>query len=372
MSSTPICPHCGSKLPHSVSSQTGASKTEPSGSETRPRSGSAAIPPASLAEVETVLDETPDPSSVLDLELDPRLTSESASPRAPGPSGSVPSGPKSKRRRRSWSQTLLVSYASAITIACVWLWWTGHRRAGPADAPPAAIPERRSSRSGLGAGLRADRSAVVEPSVPIPDDNLVPLGGTLQIHDLEIEPTSIDVDRVRLIRRRPDGKIERRDGGERALLLRLRLRNTSEQFVFAPLDEAFLRQPDRGLPEAFLEFNNGDRIYAYPLPVNSEWAVAGQEFVELRPGEAMTGLIVTAADATRQLQSHSGPCVWRILLRTSAESFAVVGVTFELEELLDALPNSKETGAKAGKSTCAIERRRTRADCGFAFASVPE
>jgi len=108
------------------------------------------------------------------------------------------------------------------------------------------------------------------------------------------------------------------------------LRNTSDTAVFAPLDEAFVREPDRRLPDTFIESINGDRHYAYRLPVAGEWAIVGQSFATLRPGEPRRTLIVTDPKTAGQV---SGPLTWRVRLRTAPESTAVVGIMFHADDI---------------------------------------
>ena len=96
--------------------------------------------------------------------------------------------------------------------------------------------------------------------------------------------STVSSGRVRLRRNSSTGS-RQKDGGEGALTLRLRLRNASTDAVFAPLDEAFLRDRATGRPDSFIETRRGDAIALFPLAVESEWSIVGQQFRDLKPGE---------------------------------------------------------------------------------------
>lgn len=234
--------------------------------------------------------------------------------------------------RSAWPMALLGSYASAMTIACGWLWWTSYRNNPPdrQQAPVWAAGLDAGQEPGIDAGRREEGSAVVEPAEPIAEDRIVPLGKLLSVDALEIHPLRVSVGSVELKRTRVDGRTERRNGGSDALRLHLRLRNTSDDVIFAPLDEAFVREPDRRLPETFVEDASGTRIYAYRLPVSSEWEIAGQTFQELRPGEQIETVILSDTDSPNRLD---GRLLWRLRLRTAPETTAVLGVTFNASEI---------------------------------------
>ena len=216
----------------------------------------------------------------------------------------------------NWPMVVLASYASAATLALIW-WVVLPRLRGRGEGenfaapPPAAVGARRP-----------DRSRKVEPAAPIPADRITTIGKPLAVGSLEITPIDVARSDVRLRRAALAGGGEERDGGSGAMALRLRLRNMSSDAVFAPLDGAFVRDRDDGLSESFVELDGGERVYLYPLPVDSEWSIAGQDFPALRPGEAKETRIITAAD----FPSTSSGMTWRLKLRTGLKETAVVGV----------------------------------------------
>jgi hypothetical protein len=218
-----------------------------------------------------------------------------------------------EHRGPSWLVVLLGSYASAMTLACAWLWW----RAGPSPPSPESDPIAASGRPDTEAGQREARSEIVAPPPEIAPGRTTVLGQSLTVGALEFTPLEVRVGRVELEHRGLDGSYEMRDGGDGALFLRVRFRNLSRDEVFAPLDEAFVREPDRGLPDSFLESPSGERIYLYPLPLASEWSIVEQDFRAIRPGETFDTVLVSDE---RALSRVVGPMTWRLRLRTGADA----------------------------------------------------
>jgi hypothetical protein len=216
----------------------------------------------------------------------------------------------------NWPMVVLASYASAVTLALIW-WVVVPRLRGRSDVDsfspptPAAVGTRR-----------ADRSRKVEPAPPIPAERITALGKPLVVGSLEVTPLDVSRAAVTLRRASLSGEGEEKDGGTGAMALRLRLRNTSSDLVFAPLDEAFVRDRDDGVSESFVELDGGRRVYLYPLPVDSEWSIAGQSFPDLKPGESKETRVITEAD----FPSTSSETTWRLKLRTGLKDSAVVGV----------------------------------------------
>jgi hypothetical protein len=169
--------------------------------------------------------------------------------------------------------------------------------------------------------------------VSLAPENVMELGQTLRLGDLEIKPVRITLRSVPLERRMLDGEPEWREGGERALWLTIRLRNVSKQAEFSPLDEVFLREPDRGLPPSYIESAScNERLYLYPLPVQSEWTIAGQAIGSLRPGEMVETAVVSAAEAPVRLPRDPR---WRLQLRVGpdAQQTATIGIRFRPDQV---------------------------------------
>jgi hypothetical protein len=231
--------------------------------------------------------------------------------------------------RPGLAMIVLTSYASALTIALVWLVATGRVRTRLETAPPTIATDSRPDLEQ--GGSRAAARAAVEPIEP---DHMTSLEKPLALGSLEITPLAVRTGPVMLERVAEDGSREQRDAGDDTLALKLRLRNTSKSEIFAPLDPAFVREHDRGLPDSFIELTKDERIDIYPLAVYSEWAVAGQSFAPLAAGNEREVEIVSAPDALGRLEAAGArPLVWRLRLRTAPDQTERVGVRFAASEI---------------------------------------
>ncbi len=220
--------------------------------------------------------------------------------------------------RTSIAMILVGSYASAVTLALIWMLWQGTGRTGSA-AP--TIPA--SSRMAIDSN---DGSAFVAELPEIPTERLTAIGRPLRIGDLEITPLEIRTAPVRLVSA-TSGR--HREGGKDALELRLRIRNLSQSEIFAPLEPAFVREPDRGVPESLIVAEDHP-ILPYRLATQSEWEINGESFAELEPGEERETVVVSEADA---LAKVTPSMTWRLRLRTAPERTDVIGVSFERHEV---------------------------------------
>ena len=64
----------------------------------------------------------------------------------------------------------------------------------------------------------------------------------------------------------------------------------------------------------------------YPLAIESEWSILGQEFRDLRPGQEFETLLVSAPDSALRAD---GPMTWRVRLRTGINRTDDLGVRFQ-------------------------------------------
>ena len=228
-------------------------------------------------------------------------------------------------RRVSLPMALLFSYASAVTIGLLWILW-GHRVARERESvesdpfPPAD--------TAMDPGQRADQSRKLVPPEPLPADRIARLGQAVQLGSLEVTPLEVTSGPVTL--HREIGNDQARGGGDGALVLKLRLKNLSNDAILVPLDEAFLRERGRGIRDSFIETGPTAQIDMFPLAVVSEWSIVGQEFRELRPDESYETRIFTAPDAVGHLAPEM---TWRIRLRTDINQTETLGVRFLEKEI---------------------------------------
>jgi len=224
----------------------------------------------------------------------------------------------SEPRGKSWGPLLLASYASAVTLGLAWILIRDHDRdkASPPGSPPTLNATVEPARqSGL--------SRKVEPPEPILGEHFATMGQPLRVGDLEITPIDVKRQSVTLERSATYARADRKSGGKGALVLRLKLKNLSKDSVFAPLDQAYLRERGKEIVDTFIESATDERIYPYPLAIESEWSIVDQKFDELKPGESRTVLIVSSPDAP---PDSSGPFTWRVRLRTGINRTDVIGL----------------------------------------------
>jgi hypothetical protein len=294
------------------------SEPPPAEGELTPRSGSVddltaltmtSEPPAPL--VEAAARPLPQPFGGIDLSAPP------SAPQAAADNDDADDDYDEPRGLPLWV-VLLMSYASALTIGVLYVVITGRtfRRSEEADFLP-PIDQR------VDPGQRARFSRKLEPPPPIKPEHLTTLGKPIRVGSLEVTPVEITADDVVL--RHMIGDAETRKEGSDALKLRLRLRNLSNDLVFAPLDEAFLREREAGVTDSFIELPEGPNIELYPLAVTSEWAIDGQEFKELAPGKTLETQVVTDRDARQRVAPEM---TWRIRLRTGKDQTDSIGVRF--------------------------------------------
>ena len=223
-----------------------------------------------------------------------------------------------------WRSILLASYASALTLALGWTLYQNRlvRKTSPLIAPPTATTAEVVGEGGR-LGILSRRVDLAEA---IPDDHRLSLGESKQFAALLVEPVAIERRDLFLERVNLTGKTEQRDGGERAVVLRVRLQNQSEDQVFAPIDPAFVRNRADEVAETFLALQDGRKVYPGTLALDSEWTLIGQSLAVLRPGESREVLFATEANAPSGVERLPG--TWRIKLRTGIDSTTLIGVKF--------------------------------------------
>ena len=310
-----VCPHCGGFVPAraaepAMAGSSGSAEVD-AGSM-----GWGGVDPAS-ADWGSGADLIAAPSPDLEPGPDPETPDD-----APGPAFALHLGPpravdaptaaepstsevESATAGPAWPSRLLASYASAATLALIYLLWLAPRRSSGPDSLPA--------------DTRAGSSAVA----PVAPGRLTRLGEPLRVGLLEWTPVEVRRGRVGL--RRAGGG--RSQGAPGSLILRMRLRNLSTTEAFAPLEPAFARRPDQGPPDALVvaEAGDGPPIEPYPLAPRSEQSLDGQSFDLLKPGQERETIVATEPlDPGREL----APSTWRLRLRVGPGQTEVVGVRF--------------------------------------------
>jgi hypothetical protein len=229
-------------------------------------------------------------------------------PKESGTSGAQPSD-----GNIPWGQILLLSYSSALTLALIWMLWTGRV---PRAAAPAAPPERTPVES----AAKVTDSAPDPEAPPLPPENIATIGKALRLGDLEVTPLAVEAVRLELIRT-IDPKRRRRE--DKCLILRLRLVNLSRDRSFTPVDRNLVRERDLRMFDPYITTSEGKRIGLFPLALDSEWSIRGQSFPVLGPGESAETFIAAEPGSAAHLPEEM---TWRVRLRIGVYRSDMMGV----------------------------------------------
>jgi hypothetical protein len=221
-----------------------------------------------------------------------------------------------------WFTLLLLSYASVLTLALTWMFWTGRvvhqgetgvATNSHASAEPLSKPAESHSNEAL---------------PPLPTENVTDLGQKLRIGNIELEPVGIAIAAAELMRSITPHNW-RQEKAE-SLILTLQVTNVSTDESFAPLERAFVREQASPLDRSLIETGDGTRIGLFPLAHDSEWSIQGQEFRVLKPGEQVQTVIVSEPGAAERVQDRA---TWRIRVRVGPYRSDMVGVRFTKADL---------------------------------------
>ncbi len=221
--------------------------------------------------------------------------------------------------RFPWFQVFILSYASAVTLALSWMVLTGRspRPAGPSAIVSTSIgepvPPAKPGPSLLDAKFLP----------PVPAENITTLDLPVRIGDLQVTPVSVALARVELVGAIDPSKYRQEDS--ESLVLRLRCTNLSKSQPFAPLELAYVREQPSRLDRCFITTSGDQTIGAFPLAVDSEWSIVGQECPVLDPGKSFETVIASEPGIANRLSSEM---IWRVRLRIGPYRTDVIGVRF--------------------------------------------
>ena len=227
--------------------------------------------------------------------------------------------------RRSWPLLLVSSYASAMTLALLWVLFSGRtlprsESPAPADSVDAAAGSSRQKLAG-------------DPPAPLPAQNLTRMGEPIRLGEVEVLPRF-------LVRRALDlVHLAGASGDKRetppSLVLTVRLKNVSATREFAPLTPTMLRDVSLSDDQSFIELPGGRRIAMFRLATESEWSIEDQILPTLKPGEEADTILASEAVSMPDLAS---PMIWRVKLRTGTFRTDVVGIRFTVQDVSDESP----------------------------------
>jgi hypothetical protein len=199
-------------------------------------------------------------------------------------------------------------------------------------------------------GFKHPKQSILIPerfySDPLPQSQCVALGQTLAIGDLEVQPVRIEWKKVQV----RVGAHKPEDTTDPALVLHLRLRNTSDAVAFYPLDRYFNREYVKGEGQKPLTMVEAgvERYYGGPAHWGTilETVVGDNSDLSLDPGEEAEYFVCTNGNSgrTQYLRKHAGPFLWRVQLRRGLVRYrdkdlsatAIVGIEFTDQDIASA------------------------------------
>jgi len=222
--------------------------------------------------------------------------------------------------RFPWFQVFILSYASAVTLALTWIMLTGRsfRWSDRSVNDPAATSDAGPPVKAI--APRLDGRALP----PVPDENLITFGSTLRIGDLQVRPLSVALARVELAGAIDASKYHAE--ASESLVLRVQLTNLSKSQPFAPLELAYVREQSSPLDRCLITTPSGTTIGTFPLAVDSEWTIVGQETRVLERGETLETIIASEPGASDRMAAEM---TWRVRVRVGPFRTDVVGIRFQ-------------------------------------------
>jgi hypothetical protein len=217
---------------------------------------------------------------------------------------------------------LLLSYASAVTLGLVWMLWTGRafRSVTPDGKPAPGIADDRPTK--------AAESVIREELPAFPAENVTSLGQSIRVGEVEVTPLSVQFAAVDLVSSTDPGEFHHDE--RNSLVLRVRLTNLSSEQSLKPFARSLVRDNASALDRSFIATPGGGRIDLYPLAVESEWLILGQEFPVLKPGESDETLVASEPISEDRLPEVM---TWRVRLRIGPYRTDMLGVRCTKNEL---------------------------------------
>jgi hypothetical protein len=212
---------------------------------------------------------------------------------------------------------------------CVALYGLFFRSPGlPPTHPLAAIPDTFGEYDPASRKKIALRTPLTGP---LPEELIVPLGGTMTIGQLRIEPVRVEERPLRLISEADQKK--REETTRPALVLHLKLSNTSSDLVFHPVDPALVRKASQlehidrfngtRLEVGSATFIGGPLEWPFRPGVRRYEAAQLEHDRPLQPGETREFVICSPdnPELRRALRNAPPNILWRVHLRTGILTF---------------------------------------------------
>ncbi len=241
----------------------------------------------------------------------------------------------------------LAGYALLMTLLAIYgLFFRGVEKLDPGH-PLSTIPDN------FGEFPAPDRKKVSQLKFPVdgelPENLKAGLGGKIEVGQLEIEPVKVGTRRLNMVAK---GKAEERTTTSRddALVLILKVKNTSPDIAIFPMDPAFTRRsigddkPATRLVVGKQTFAGGANTWPFRSGVVREYEKDQEnDAVPLKPGETREYVVCSPADrnVAAVVRNAKDTVQWRVQVRRGLIEFkgkdvpvtAIIGVEFKASDV---------------------------------------
>ena len=225
---------------------------------------------------------------------------------------------------------IATSYASAITLAFVYLWL--QRGTSTLDLPDLRPPvDKKTGKMG----------ATLFPDTPLPPTFRLKLGESKRYGNLLVTPVKVTKGPLQFVHY-GDQKLSRPATQSDVLKLWIKFENVSEDQTFPVLDEQLLFQrvrdrkhpgPERSNNYVCLQseqVKGGTKVPLYPYSIKGDWLLKDQNLDKpVAPHETWETYIPTTDD--EDLSELEGPLCWRVHFRKGYNPESHWGVTTLVE-----------------------------------------
>lgn len=222
----------------------------------------------------------------------------------PSSSDEVSTDSHPRTRSDLWN-VMLKSYASAVTLALIWVLWSGRTARPPESAPSQReAPQRRRA-------VEVEPPPTAETPVAPVDVIAAPLLKPVVVGDLEITPLAVLWKGVQASRRQP-GRATRTINARNCLVLTLRIKNLSTEQTLTPLTEQDLWNT----ASFAIDAPPGVPIAMYTTGPRAEWTIDEQSLRSIEPGGVADMSLVSEPTSKDRLTTGM---VWKFRIATDPE-----------------------------------------------------
>jgi len=244
---------------------------------------------------------------------------------------------------------ILAPYALIVTVAAIYGLYL--KSSVPAGHPLSNLPDN------FGEYGPAERRKTGKLPVPVdgelPAEQKVALGGgnKLDIGQLQIEPLGVEQRTLKYVTEGKTANEKRTENSSApAIVLKLRIRNASDDLTIHPLDPAFNRKipgTERigtGLAVGKTTYWGGAIVWPFDARVSRKYEAAQEaEATPLKPGESREYVVFTDANSrvVKAVRETKEPLLWRVHVRRGRINFdgkeipvtAIIGVEFKASDV---------------------------------------